>query len=383
MSRVLRPALLAATASTVLLLSACGGQPEAAASSESVVTVVKAEEGFLQLTDTLPGRVAAFRVAEIRPQVGGIIQRRLFTEGAMVRAGQPLYQINAAPYIAEAESAAAALRRAEAVAAQARAHRDRLQTLVDSDAISRQSFDDAEAALRQAEADVGVARAAHARRNLDVGFATVTAPISGRIGASTVTEGALVNATGGAPLSTVHQIDQVYVDVSQPASRMEALRQLGQGSATVELLDDDGQLLGLSGRLLFSDVAVDPATGDMKARVLVDNADGRLFPGMFVRVRMPRGPEQTVLRLPQQAVVHVGSQAQVVVVGDSGKAQVRPITVGEVVDNYYIVLSGLRAGETIVVEGQDRAVSGVAVKTKPWQPALQDAQAAPSAPAQS
>lgn len=369
MSRVLRPAMMAATASAALLLSACGGgQSETAAPPPPEVTVVQAGQGVLQLTDTLPGRVAAFRIAEIRPQVGGIIQRRLFTEGAMVRAGQPLYQINAAPFRADAASAAAALRRAEAVANQARVQRDRLKTLVETDAISRQQFDNAEAAVQQAEADVGVARATLARRNLDVGFATVTAPISGRIGASAVTEGALVSAAGGEAMATVNQINQVYIDVSQPASRMEALRQLGQGSPEVELLDDAGQPLGVTGRLLFSDVAVDPATGDMRARVLVDNASGRLFPGMFVRVRMPRGPEQTALRVPQQAVTHTGAQAQVMVVGADGKVQARPIKVGAVVNNQYIVESGLRPGETVIVEGQDRAQPGVAVKTKPWRP---------------
>lgn len=369
MSRVLRPAMMAATASAALLLSACGGgQSETAAPPPPEVTVVQAGQGVLQLTDTLPGRVAAFRIAEIRPQVGGIIQRRLFTEGAMVRAGQPLYQINAAPFRADAASAAAALRRAEAVANQARVQRDRLKTLVETDAISRQQFDNAEAAVQQAEADVGVARATLARRNLDVGFATVTAPISGRIGASAVTEGALVSASGGEAMATVNQINQVYIDVSQPASRMEALRQLGQGSPEVELLDDAGKPLGVTGRLLFSDVAVDPATGDMRARVLVDNASGRLFPGMFVRVRMPRGPEQTALRVPQQAVTHTGAQAQVMVVGADGKVQARPIKVGAVVNNQYIVESGLRPGETVIVEGQDRAQPGVAVKTKPWRP---------------
>lgn len=376
MSRALRPALLAATAAASLVLSGCGGgQPEAAAAPPPEVTVATVGEGSLQLTDTLPGRVAAFRVSEIRPQVGGIIQRRLFTEGAMVRAGQPLYQINAAPFRADAASAAAALRRAEAVANQARVQRDRLQTLVESDAISRQSFDDAEAAVEQAEAEVGVARATLARRNLDVGFATVTAPISGRIGASAVTEGALVSATGGEPLATVNQIDRVYVDVSQPASRMEALRRLGEGSPAVELLDDAGQPLGLTGRLLFSDIAVDPATGDMRARVLVDNAGGRLFPGMFVRVRMPRGPEQTLLRVPQQAVTHSGGKAQVMVVGADGKVQPRPVQVGEVVDNQYVIQSGLRAGERVVVEGQGRATPGAVVKAKPWRANGQAAQA--------
>ena len=371
MLRASRSATFAATAAAAaLFLGSCGGgQTDAAAPPPPEVTVATVGQDALQLTDTLPGRVAPVRIAEIRPQVGGIIQRRLFTEGAMVRAGQALYQINAAPFRADAASAAAALRRAEAVANQARVQRDRLKTLVETDAVSRQTFDDAEAAVQQAEADVGVARATLERRNLDVGFATVTAPISGRIGASAVTEGALVSATGGEPMATVQQVNQVYVDVSQPASRMEALRRLGAGSPTVELVDDAGQPLGMNGRLLFSDIVVDPATGDMRARVLVDNAAGRLFPGMFVRVRMPRGPEQTLLRVPQQAVTHAGAQAQVLVVGQDGKVQARPVQVGDVVDNHYVIRHGLRAGERVVVEGQDRVAAGGTVRTKPWRAA--------------
>lgn len=370
MHRVLRTSLTVTSAVAALSLASCSAKaPAAPAAGPPEVKVATVAAGDVQLTDTLPGRVVAFRVAEIRPQVSGIVQRRLFTEGALVRAGQPLYQINAAPFRAEAASASASLRRAEASRDLARVQRDRLRPLVEADAVSRQTFDDAEALLAQAEADVGVARANLARRNLDVGFATVTAPIGGRIGASSVTEGALVSATGGEPLASINQIGQVYVDVSQPAARMAALRELGQGSTTVELLDDAGQPLGLSGRLLFSDVVVDPATGDMRARVQVQNAGDRLLPGMFVRVRLPRGPQQSLLRVPQQAISRTGGKPQVLVVMADGKVQSRDVQLGDVVDNHYVVLGGVKAGERVVVEGQDRARPGAAVRPTPWRAA--------------
>jgi len=379
MPRALGNSLKATAAIVALSLAACSSKEgQVAAAGPPVVKVATVSTGEVQITDTLPGRVVAFRVAEIRPQVSGLVQRRLFTEGALVRAGQPLYQINAAPFRAEAASASASLRRAEASRNLARVQRDRLRPLVEADAVSRQTFDEAEALLAQAEADVGVARANLARRTLDVGFATVTAPISGRIGASTVTEGALVSATGGEPLASINQIGQVYVDVSQPAARMVAVRELGQGSTTVELLDDAGQSLGLSGRLLFSDVVVDPATGDMRARVQVQNADDRLLPGMFVRVRLPRGPQQNLLRVPQQAVTHTGGKPQVLVVMADGKIQSRVVQLGDVVNNHYVVLSGVTAGERVVVEGQDRARPGVAVRPTPWRGSA-DAASSPAA----
>lgn len=374
MYRTPRATLLAAVAA--LALASCSGADKAPPPPPSEVSVAPVTVGLVQLSDTLPGRVVAVRVAEIRPQVSGIIQRRLFTEGATVRAGQALYQINPAPFRAEVESAQAALQRAQATLNQAQVQRDRLKGLIDVDAVSRKTFDDAEAAFAQAAAEVGVARANLSRRNLDLSFATITAPISGRIGASSITEGALVSAAGGEPLAAVHQLDQVYVDVNQPAARLEALRSLGQGSSTVELLDGDGKPLGLTGRLLFSEAVVDPGTGDLRARVLVDNAGGRLLPGMFVRVRLPRGPEQTLTRVPQQAVVRTQGGAQVLVVKADGKVEARTVRIGEVVDNQYVVEDGLREGERVVVEGRDRARPDETVNTKPWRAAATPAPAA-------
>lgn len=378
MMRPLRKNLLIG-GTALVLLSACGAKPEQEASPTPTVAVAAVTESPVQLSDSLQGRVVAFRTAEIRPQVGGIVQRRLFTEGATVRAGQPLFQINASPFRAEADSASANLQRSVAVRNRAQLQVDRLAPLLEADAVSRQAYDNAAAELAQAQADVAAARAALARRQLDVGFATVTASISGRIGASSVTEGALVGAADAAALATIHQIDRVYVDVRQPASRLEALRGAGQGSDLVDILDGEGKPAGLTGRMMFSELSVDPATGDVTVRVLVDNASQRLLPGMFVRARLPRGATQVLPRVPQQAVVRNGAQATVMVVTSGGKVAPRRVEVGDVVDGQYVVLSGLKAGERVIVEGQDRVQPDQAVVAKPWKASV--AANAPSAPA--
>lgn len=378
MTRPSRKSLLVGGA-VLVLLTACGQQPDQGAPPPVSVTVATAVASPVQLADSLPGRVVAFRTAEIRAQVGGIVQRKLFTEGAVVRAGQPLFQINASPFRAEADSASAALQRARAVRDRAKVQTDRLAPLLEADAVSRQTYDNAAAELAQAEADVAAAQAALARRRLDVGFATISAPISGRIGASAITEGALVGTADAAALATIHQISQVYVDVRQPASRLEALRGAGESSAAVDILDSDGKPTGLVGKLLFSEMNVDPATGDLTVRVLVDNADQRLLPGMFVRARLPRGAQQTLPRIPQQAVVRSGGQATVVVVTTDGKTASRPVELGDVIDGQYVVLSGVKAGERVVVEGQDRIMPDQPVSAKPWKAPTAPANAAPPA----
>lgn len=366
MARYLGWSPTAGLALAAVVLAGCDRKPEAPA-VEAVVSVAHVEAYPLQLSDDLPGRVVAFRSAQIRPQVAGIIQRRFFTEGGEVRAGQPLFQIDASPFQADLDSAEAAVQRAQAVRARARVQVDRLGGLLPTEAVSQQIYDDAAAELALAEADVAASRAAAARRRLDVAFATITSPITGRIGAASVTEGALVGTGDANPLATVIQIDQVYIDVRQPATRLLALRAAGESQAPVEILDADGAPMNLRGQLLFSDLQVDPSTGEAVVRVLVDNSSGRLLPGMFVRARLPRGPATSLPQVPQQAVFRQGEQAQLVVIHSDGSSETRAVQVGDVVDNRYVVLSGVKAGDRVVVEGRDRMAPGAPVKLVAWQ----------------
>lgn len=360
---------------STLLLAACGGDGAPMAPPPAEVLITAAQDRAIALADELPGRVVAFRTAEIRPQVGGIVQRRLFTEGAMVGEGQPLFQINPAPFRADAASASATLSRAQATYARANTQADRLKPLVGVDAISRQTFDDATVARDQAAADVAQARAALDRRRLDLGFARVTSPIAGQIGAATVTEGALVATTDANPMATVQQIDKVYVDVRQPAARLDALRAAvaegaGAGAAPVEIITASGQPHPVKGRLLFSDVTVDPGTGNAVVRVLVDNPGNRLLPGMFVRARLPRLRMPHAIIVPQQAVGHDAAGRAVIHVWNGRAIEERQIEAGDVVDGTTIVLKGLKAGEKVVVVGMDRVLPGAPVKALPWhQPA--------------
>lgn len=370
MNPPLRLLLVGGAATLSLALASCGQQSDEQAPPVAEVTIATATSAPVQLTDDLPGRVVAYRIAEIRPQVGGLIERRLFVEGAEVSAGAPLFQINPAPFRADLETAAGALRRAEAARGQARTQVERLRPLIEGDAISRQSFDNAAAAYEQAEADVTAARATVQRRRLDLGFATITAPISGRIGASAVTEGALVSQGETTALATVQQIDKVYVDVRQPAARLAELRKMGGGGdAMADILNADGAPTGLRGKILFSELLVDPGTGDLRARVLVENAGQTLLPGMFARVRLPRGVPQRLVRTPQQAVFVAGGKPQVMVLDAKGAPQTRPVVLGPVVEGQYVVLEGLNVSDRVVVEGRDRIQPGAPLKTSAWKPA--------------
>jgi multidrug efflux system membrane fusion protein len=319
-------------------------------------------------SDELPGRVVAFRTAEIRPQVGGILQRRRFEQGAMVRAGQVLFEISPAPLRADADLARATLQKAAAAYDRARTQAERLKPLVAADAISRQSYDDAVAARDQATAELAEARATLRRRRIDLGFARVTAPIAGRIGAANLTEGALVTAADATPLATIQQIDRVYVDVRQPAERYAQLRAVGGATGPVEIVLPSGAAHPIKGRILFSGVAVDPATGDALVRVEVPNPGERLLPGMFVRARLPRAPMSAALTVPQQAVTRADDgAAQLAVVDSQDRVHLRRVQLGPIVGGRYVVLSGLRAGDVVIVEGQDRVQPNTPVKQIPWR----------------
>lgn len=353
-----------------LALSGCGpaAEQEMGPPPAPLVAVTTLAPAKLELTEDLPARVAPVRVAEIRPQVSGIVQRRMFDQGADVRAGQPLFEINPAPFRAEEETATAALQRAEAALARASTHAERLEPLVRADAISRQVYDDAVSQRQQAAADVAQARATLSRRRLDLKFATVESPISGRIDQAYVTEGALVASGDNTPMARVQQIDQVYVDVRRPAASLDALHEAMAAQSSresglpVSVLRSDGSPYDVSGRILFSGINVDTGTGDLLLRVLVDNPHKHLLPGMFVRARVPRASYPNALAVPQQAVIRIDGKPHVWAVDADAKAHLVAVTLGELIDRQYRIAAGLRAGQQVVVTGMERLAEGVQVE---------------------
>lgn len=362
-----------------VLLAGCGGaEPQAGQDAQPapLVSVMTVRATPLELTEDLPGRVAPVRTAEIRAQVSGIVQRRLFAQGTEVRAGQGLFQINPAPFRAEVDTAAATLQRAEATLARARTQAARLQPLVEADAVSGQVYDDAVTQRELAAADVAQARATLARKRLDLQFALVDAPISGRIDQALVTEGALVGSSDVSPMARIQQIDQVYVDVRRPAASLDAVREAlskhgavsGNGLA-VTLLRGDGEAYAVKGRILFSGVNVDAGTGDVLLRILVDNPRRELLPGMFVRARVPHTSHAQALTVPQQAVLRVAGEPQLWLLDDQGQAHREPVALGELADRSYRVRSGLSAGQRVVVEGMERLTDGATVTPRDWTPA--------------
>jgi len=372
--RLFRDSALLAT--VVFALTGCDDgapEPPPPPARVAVMTLVPAR---VELTEDLPGRVAALRVAEIRPQVSGIVRQRLFEQGAEIRAGDPLFQINPAPFKADAEMAAAALQRAEAALARAQVQTRRLEPLVQAEAISRQTYDDAASQRDQAAADVAQARATLARRQLDLKFATVDAPISGRIDQALITEGALVSPTDTSPMARIQQVDQVYVDVRQPATSLDAVRQAlaspqadRNSGLPVTVLRSDGTPYDAEGRILFSGISVDAGTGDVLLRVLVDNHRRDLLPGMFVRARVPRATYADSLMVPQQAVARVGGKPLVWVIGEGDTVRAQPVELGELIERRYRIRAGLAAGQRIVVEGAERLSEGAIVTPHDWKPA--------------
>ncbi len=356
----------------VLALAGCKGQDQDMSMPPPPVSALTLTAQKLELTEDLPGRVSPVRIAEIRPQVSGIVERRLFEQGAEVKVGQALYQINAAPFTADANSADAALRRARATLERAQIQADRVKPLFEADAVSKQVYDDAVSQHQVAVADVEQAKAALARRKLDVRFATVEAPISGRIDQAMVTEGALVGTTDAQPMARIQQIDQVYVNVRRPASSLASFRQAmnsqkTSGSVAAKVILDDGSEHDRSGQILFSGITVDSGTGDVLLRVVVNNPDRTLLPGMFVRARVPRASYNNALTVPQQAVVRSGGKASVWTIDSKNLAQPKPVELGELIGGSYRVISGLKAGDKVVVEGIARVTEGSPVKAQAWE----------------
>lgn len=357
-----------------LMLSGCDSAQQEAQPEPVQVSVMTLTPQTLDVSEDLPGRVAAFRTAEIRPQVGGIVQRRLFEQGADVQAGAALFEIDTAPFRAEVQNAAAALKRAQAVLARARIQVERLQPLVSAEAVSQQTYDDAASQREQAAADVAQAEATLARKRLDLKYATVSAPISGRVDQAQVSEGALVSTTDTTPMATLQQIDQVYVDVRESATSLERWRHAlgnklapGVDGVPVQVLDSSGKAYGLSGRILFSGISVDAGTGNVLLRVQVDNPKRQLLPGMYVLARVPRAHYADALSVPQQAVLRRDGQASVWILGEGEQVQRVPVELGELVERRYRIVSGVSAGQRVVIEGLDRLAEGAPVKARLWQ----------------
>lgn len=361
-----------------LILTGCGekqsgGPPQAGIPEVAVVTV---QPERVMLTTELPGRTSAYLIAEVRPQVGGIILQRLFTEGSDVKAGEVLYQIDPAVYQATYNSAKAALSGAEANLIPIRLKAGRYAELVTINAVSQQENDDASAALKQAEADVEAGKAAVETARINLAYTRVTAPISGRIGRSSVTNGALVTASQPAALATIQQLSPIYVDVTQSSADLLRLKQNlasgllksnGAAQATVRLLLEDGSPYPLPGTLKFSEVTVDQSTGSITLRAVFPNPKHTLLPGMFVRAILEEGVNEHAILVPQQGVTrNLAGNAMVMVVGSEEKVEPRVIKVLRTVGENWLVSEGLKAGDRVILEGLQKARPGTPVKAVPF-----------------
>ncbi|MEO7200815.1 MAG: efflux RND transporter periplasmic adaptor subunit [Dokdonella sp.] len=383
MSRSSLRALFLPLAAAVLL-TACGDKqapPQAPAVGE--VTVVTLQPETITLTRELPGRVNPFLVAEVRPQVGGIVEKRLFTEGGLVKAGDPLYQIDAATYRANLSSAQASLARSQATLKAAQLNAARSAELAKINAVSKQDNENAIAALRQAEADVGVSRAALEINNVTLGYSRIVAPISGRIGKSSVTQGALVTANQVDALATIQQLDPIYVDLTQSSAELlQMRRELTAGTLTetndvpVQVVLEDGSHYGHDGKLEFTEVTVDPSTGSYLLRVEVPNPHELLLPGMYVRAVIGSGERANAILVPQQGIARdPKGHTSAMVVNAENKVEVRPVTVSRTVGDRWLVEDGLVAGDKVIVEGLQKIGPGMPVNAteKSAQPSEQTA----------
>ncbi|MEO7056078.1 MAG: efflux RND transporter periplasmic adaptor subunit [Caldimonas sp.] len=388
--------VLVALTAAAALLAACGPKPGApgagpagaGAPPPAEVGVVTVEPRAVGLATELPGRLEASRVAQVRARVAGILQKRLFTEGSDVKAGQPLFTIDSAPYRAGAASAQATLARAQAALTQATSQAERYKPLLEANAIRKQDYVNAVAAQKTAEADVAAARATVQTAQINLGYASVAAPISGRIGRALVTEGSLVGQGEATPLAIVQQINPMYVNFTQSTTDVLRLRKAvasgqfkraGGDGATVRVILEDGSDYGQPGKLLFSDLTVDPTSGQITLRAEVPNAAGLLLPGMYVRVRLEQAQAQAGIVVPQQAVTRGSTGDSVMVVSADGKVMPRPVKIGSAVDGRWVVLDGLKAGEMVMVDGFQKLRGNAPVKPVPWQPIAASAPAS-SAP---
>ena len=371
--RALTRAVLCMLLSLMLLACEEGGKGAPGSSGPREVVIIKLEPRREVYTTALAGRIASFQVAEVRPQVGGILQQRLFTEGADVKAGQALYQIDPATYEAALDSAQAALMKAEANVTPARLKAERFRELLAIKAVSKQEYDDAQAAFKQAEADVAVNRAAVKTARINLEYTKVRSPISGRIGKSAFTPGALVTANQAQALTSVRQLDPGYVDITQSSQDLLRLRaQFTNGElrsaaeeAPVRLKLENGAMYPHEGRLQFTDVSVDESTGMVSLRALFPNPEHILLPGMYVRAVIAEGVDENALLVPQRALRRdPKGQASVLLVDGGGKVDVRLVDVGRTVGDSWQVLSGLKPGDRVIVEGGQNVRPGMSVKIR-------------------
>jgi membrane fusion protein (multidrug efflux system) len=375
---------------SALFLAACsggkeqGGAPGAGAPPQApAVTVMTVKSETVPMVVELPGRTTPFLIAELRPQVTGIVTVRAFDEGSEVKAGQVLYRIDPATYQAAYDSAKAALARAEASAQVARIKADRHAALVRIEAVSKQANDDAQAGLKQAQAEVAAAKAALDKAKIDLDYTRLKSPIAGRIGRSAVTAGALVTANQAQALATVQQLNPIYVDLTQSSADMLRLRseiaagrlQAGaKGEVPVRLILEDGSEYVAEGRLALSEVTVDEGTGSVTLRAQFSNADGMLLPGMYVRARLPQGTRGEAILVPHKALSRdPRGNALVMVVNAEGVVEARPVQVAQSLGENWVVISGLQAGERVIVEGLQRVRPGAPVQAD-------EAGSVPSAP---
>ncbi|MBJ2251702.1 efflux RND transporter periplasmic adaptor subunit [Pseudomonas sp. MF6784] len=356
-----------------LALGACGNSagdtPEMPLAKVRIETL---EAKPLSISSELSGRIVAPRIAEVRARVAGVVLQRVFNEGHDVKQGDVLFRIDPAPFKADLDSAQASLRKAEANAFQARLQEQRYSQLVEGNAISAQDYDNARAAARQTAADVAANQAAVQRAKLNLGYATVTAPISGRIGRALVTEGALVGQNEATPMALIQQLDPIHADLTQSTRELNDLRrafraghlkQVGQDQAKATLIQDDGSLYPLPGKLLFAEISVDPGTGQIILRSEFPNPDLDLLPGSFIRVRLEQAVDQQGLSVPQRAITRDSAGIPMVLLVDAEQnVSQQPVELGAAINDRWVVNSGLKAGDRIIVEGLQHARPGEKVE---------------------
>jgi membrane fusion protein, multidrug efflux system len=378
---------IAAAMCMLSLLTACGDKSPAANAQGAdtppppEVSIVTVTPQRMVMTTELPGRLEATRVAQVRARVPGIVQKRVFHEGSEVKAGDVLFLIDPAAFQATYNAAQAAVAKAEANLAQATLKTQRYQPLVESNAISKQEYDDATTTQKQAAADLAFAKAAQDTARLNLGYATVTAPISGRIGRAQVTEGALVGQGEATPLASIQQLDPVFVNLTQSSAELlqlqramasGRLKNVGKDKAKVTLVMEDGSLYPQAGKLLFSDITVDENTGAITLRAEFPNPDRMLLPGMYVRARLEQAVSENAITVPQQAVQRDPNGASVMLVGEDGKIVSQPVKASGAQGDAWTISEGLKTGDRVIVEGFQKVKPGSAVKPVPWKVATTD-----------